>query len=159
MVGKTKLDEKDALILNELQRDAKQTVKELGARVGLTATPTYERIRKLEAGGVIERYSVVLNRKKIGKELLAFCQVSLAEHSKEALDSFKSHAFTLSEVRSCYHVSGGFDFLLKVSVSDMNAFQNFANDKLASIKGIATIHSSFAMSVVVEDLPHFIAST
>ena len=156
MVGKSKLDEKDGLILKELQRDAKQTVKEIGSRVGLTATPTYERIRKLEANEVITRYTVVLSREKIGKELLAFCQVSLVEHSKEALDTFKSHALTLPEVRSCYHVSGGFDFLLKVSVSDMNAFQIFANDKLASIKGIATIHSSFAMSVVVEDLPYAI---
>ncbi|CAL2075870.1 Lrp/AsnC family transcriptional regulator [Tenacibaculum sp. 190524A02b] len=136
----------DKKILGELQRNAKQNTKEIATKVGLTVTPTYERIKKLEQKGVIKSYVTLLDRDLIGKQIIAFCQITLYKHQRSLLDSFKESILTFDEVMECHNVSGNFDFLLKVAVNDMNKFQEFINDKLSVVEGISTIQSSFVMT-------------
>jgi len=136
----------DKKILGELQRNAKQNTKEIATKVGLTVTPTYERIKKLEQKGVIKNYVALLDRDLIGKQIIAFCQITLYKHQRSLLDSFKESILTFDEVMECHNVSGNFDFLLKVAVNDMNRFQEFINDKISVVEGISTIQSSFVMT-------------
>lgn len=142
------MDAIDHKILMQLQKNAKQNTKELAAKVGLSVTPTYERIRKLERRGVIKSYVALLDRKKIGKELIAYCQVTLAKQQKKMADNFKREVLLLPDIMECHEVSGNFDYLLKIAVDDIGAFHVFLNEKLSSIDGIATIHSSFVLHSV-----------
>ncbi|MCH2044914.1 MAG: Lrp/AsnC family transcriptional regulator [Saprospiraceae bacterium] len=142
------MDDIDRKILKELQLDCKQNVKEIAQKVGLSLTPTYERIRKLEQQQIIKSYVALVDRTKIGKQIIAYCQVSLIKHKKNLLDQFKQEILALSAIMECHHISGNFDFLLKIAVKDMNEFQLFINEKLAVVDGIATIHSSFVMDSV-----------
>ena len=140
----------DQKILMELQHNAKQNTKEIASKVGLTVTPTYERIKKLEQQGFIKSYTALLDRTKIGKSIIAFCQVSLIQHHKPLIDQFEKSLSELPEVMECHNVSGNFDFLLKVAVEDMNAFHIFLNEKLSIVEGISNIYSLFVMNTVKE---------
>ena len=144
------MDEIDRKILAELQLDCKQNVKEIAQKVGLSLTPTYERIRKLEQQQIIKSYVALLDRSKVGKQIIAYCQVSLVKHKKDLIDQFKKDIMELSAIMECHHISGNFDFLLKIAVEDMNEFQLFVNEKLAVVDGIATIHNSFVMNSLKE---------
>lgn len=139
------MDNIDRRILMELQKNAKQNTKEIASKIGLSVTPTYERIKKLEKQQVIKSHVVLLNRDKIGKQVMAYCQVTLLKHQKELIGNFKDQILLLPEIMECHHVSGNFDFLLKVVVGDIPEFHQFINEKLSVIEGISTIHSSFVM--------------
>ena len=142
------MDKIDRKILMQLQENAKQNTKEIASKIGLSVTPTYERIKKLEQGKLIMSYVVLLDRGKIGKELMAYCQITLSKHQKKLIDSFKNKMLSFPEIMECHHVSGNFDFLLKVVVGDINEFHEFVNEKLSVVEGISTIHSSFVMTSV-----------
>ena len=142
------MDTIDRKILIQLQADAKQNTKEIAAKIGLSVTPTYERIKKLEQQQIITSYVAVLDRTKIGKHLVAYCQVTLAKHQKKLIVNFENKIRTFSEVMECHHVSGNYDFLLKVVTDDINGFYEFINEKLAVVEEIANIHSSFVMNSV-----------
>lgn len=139
------MDVIDKKIVSELQKNAKQNTKEIATKIGLSVTPTYERIKRLEKTGVIKQYVALVDREIIGKQIIAYCQITLFKHQKELIDEFKQEMLRLTEVMECHHVSGNFDFLLKVAVNDMNSFQKFINDKLSVVEGISTIHSSFVL--------------
>ena len=140
------MDKTDREILMQLQVNAKQNTKEIATKVGLTVTPTYERIKKLEQKGYVKNYVALLDRNLIGKQIISYCQITLYKHQRELIDIFKDSILNLSEVMECHHVSGNFDFLLKISVNDMNQFQEFINKKLSVVEGISTIQSSFVMN-------------
>lgn len=140
------MDTVDRKILMELQQNAKQNTKEIAMKVGLTVTPTYERIKKLEQNGLIKKYVALLDRNLIGKQIIAYCQITLFKHQKELIDIFRDSILKLPEVMECHHVSGNFDFLLKVAAEDMNQFQEFISERLSVVEGISTIHSSFVMN-------------
>ena len=150
------IDATDRKILMQLQANSKQHIKEIAQQVGLSLTPTYERIKKLEQQGLIKAYVAILDRRKINKELIAYCQISLIQHQKELIDRFKAEVSALESVLECHHISGNFDFLLKIAVADMNDFQVFINDKLSVVKGIATIHNSFVMNSVKESTAYIL---
>lgn len=139
------MDVIDKKIVSELQKNAKQNTKEIATKIGLSVTPTYERIKRLEKTGVIKQYVALVDREIIGKQIIAYCQITLFKHQKGLIDEFKQEMLRLTEVMECHHVSGNFDFLLKVAVNDMNSFQKFINDKLSVVEGISTIHSSFVL--------------
>jgi len=140
------LDVTDLKILSMLEENAKLGTKEIASRVGLTVTPTFERIRRMEKRGVIEGYTIRIDPVAIGKELMVFCQVSLKTHNTELLDVFESQVKEFQEVTSVYHVAGNYDYLLQVQVSGMKQFQAFLKDKLASIPNIANVQSTFVLS-------------
>ena len=149
--NKTIMDNIDKAILMQLQKDSKLNTKEIALKIGLSVTPTYERIKKLEKQQIITSYVAKLNRKKIGKHVVAFCQVTLLKHEKSIIENFKSKVISYPEVMEVNHISGNFDFLLKVVVVDIDQFHHFINEQLAIIEGISTINSSFVMRCLKDE--------
>lgn len=144
-----KLDLIDQAIIECLQENAKQSVKQIASQVGLSVTPTFERIKRLERTGVIDRYTVELDRKKIGRGLCVFCHVTLREHKLELLEGFEKKVVGLKQVEQCFHVAGDHDYLLFISVSDMEEYEHFLKNELTAIPSIANVHSSFVLSEVM----------
>lgn len=141
-----KLDATDIKILSILQNDARITTKELAERLHLSTTPAYERVKKLEKEGYIEKYSAVLNAEKIERKLTIFLMVSLKSHSKDVVESFQKTVLSLPEVMEFYYISGNYDSLLKVMVRDMDQFKVFLEEKLAGIEHITHFQSVFVIS-------------
>jgi DNA-binding Lrp family transcriptional regulator len=144
------MDKVDRKILMQLQQNAKQNTKEIANKVGLSVTPTYERIKKLEKQQIIKSYVALLDRAKIGKQVIAYCQINLEKHKKKMIDNFKDRVIAFPEIMECHYISGNFDFLIKIVTEDMNAYQIFINEKLSAVDGISTIQSSFVMNSVKE---------
>lgn len=142
------IDALDLQILRMLQKDATHTHKEIAAQLGLTITPVYERVRRLERDGFIQKYVALLSPAKAGLGLIAFCNVSLVQHSTPLLKLFEETVLSLQEVVTCYHIAGQFDYMLKIIVPDMDAYQRFIVDKLAALDNIRQVQSSFVMTEV-----------
>ena len=143
-----KLDRIDLAILEILQENSKMGMKEIAEQVGLTVTPTYERIKKMERSGIIEGYGIRLNKKKIGKGLSVFCMVSLKEHNLDLLEVFERKIASLSEVSTCHHIAGDYDYAMMIEVADMDEYETFLKYKLAAIPSISNVQSSFSMSTI-----------
>ena len=144
------MDEIDKKILTELQFDCKQTIKELSDKMNLTPTPVYERIKKLEDNGYVKGYKAQIDRFSIGLSLMVFCNISLKEHQAKFLTQFEKDVQPLDEVLACYHLGGMYDYLLKICVKNMDEYQKFIANKLANIKNIANVQSSFVMKEIKE---------
>ncbi|MDN4166488.1 Lrp/AsnC family transcriptional regulator [Cytophagales bacterium LB-30] len=142
------IDETDRKILRLLQENARMTNKELAAKLDLSITPVYERVKKLERKGYIKGYSARLDHEKIGKGMMVFMHLKLQVHTHENIRHVIEEVDHLEEVMECYHVTGETDYLLKVMVKDMPAYETFVVEKLTKIKGIANINSSIVMSTV-----------
>lgn len=143
-----KLDTIDKGILRELQKDCKQTHKALSLKLNLSVTAIYERIRKLEKNGVIKQYVALIDREKVDLGLLVFCQIKLSKHIQENISSLEKEIALLDEVVECYHLSGEFDYILKVYVQDMDHFREFMVSKLTAIQHIGNSQTSFAIHEV-----------
>jgi len=141
-------DDTDKKLLELLQQDCKQTTKELSNKLNLSVTAVYERIRKLEREGVIDRYVALIKKEKVEKAFVAFCHIKLVQHSQDYVLRFEKDVANLTEVLECYHISGDYDYLLKVMVKDMQAFRKFIVDKLTSINHIGSTHSMFVINEV-----------
>lgn len=142
------LDKIDKDIVHYLQQDCKQTTKELSHKLGLSVTAIYERIKKLENTGVISKYVAILDKTKVDKNFLILCHIKLTQHKKEFVTQFEEEVMTLDEVTECFHVSGDYDYILKIYVRDMDDYRNFMLSKLTALQHIASTHSSFAISEV-----------
>lgn len=142
------LDQTDKKLLRLLQQDAKQTTKELSLQLGLSNTAVYERIRKLEREGVIRQYTALLDREKINRAFVVFCHIRLTQHTKENVREFEKQVVTLEEVQECYHVSGDYDYILKIHVANMADYRNFMVTKLTNLKHIGNTHSIFMIGEV-----------
>ena len=142
------LDKIDKKILSILSSNSKLGNKEIAAEIGLSITPTFERIKRLERHGVIKNYVAILDKKNIDKGLHVLCQVSLKAHNLDLLVGFEDKIVHLHEVNSCYHIAGNYDYLLSIEVKDMDEYQEFLKQKLASIPNIANVQSSFVMSTL-----------
>ncbi|KPH13486.1 Lrp/AsnC family transcriptional regulator [Chryseobacterium sp. ERMR1:04] len=141
-------DEIDKKLLLFLQQDSKQTTKELSYKLGLSITAVYERIKKLENTGVISKYVAILDRHKVDKDFIVLCHVKLTQHKKEYVLQFEREIMSLQEVTECFHVSGDYDYILKIGVKDMADYRNFMLSKLTTLQHIASTHSSFMISEV-----------
>lgn len=142
------IDQTDKQLLKLLQENGKYTIKELASFLNLTATPIFERIKRLENDGFITGYKAVLNRKKIGLNLVAFCNIQLKSHEANYLIKFEKDILQFEEIIECYHIAGMYDYLIKVMVSDMDAYQHFVAKKLASMENIGQVQSAFMMTDV-----------
>ena len=142
------LDEIDKALIQLLQHDCKQTNKALSNALGLSVTAVYERIRKLENNGIISNYVALVDKKKVDKAFAAFCHVKLVQHSQDYVMKFEREVRKLDEVLECYHISGDYDYLLKVLVEDMEAFREFMVKKLTTIDHIGSTHSMFMINEV-----------
>jgi DNA-binding Lrp family transcriptional regulator len=140
------LDLTDKKILNLLQQNSKANIKAIALKIGLTQTPTYERIKRLEKAGVIKNYIAVLDKEKVGYSIEVFCQVTLLMHSKEMITRFENAINKIDEVMECFHVAGNYDYLLKIIVKDMNSYQAFLKNKLSVLDSVGNVQSTFVMS-------------
>lgn len=141
-------DEIDKKLLSFLQEDCKQTTKELSYKLGLSVTAVYERIRKLESSGVISKYVAILDKQKIDRNFIVLCHIKLTQHKKEYIIQFEKEVMNLEEVTECFHVSGDYDYIIKIGVKDMDDYRNFMLTKLTTLQHIASTHSSFMISEV-----------
>ena len=139
------LDAIDMKLITELQLDCKQSIKQLSQKVNLSITPTHERIKKLEASGVITKYAAVINPVLLGKELTIYCSVTLTKHQEEYFKKFENFVSTLDEVIEIIYLTGTFDYLIKIVVKDMAEFENFLIRKISRLDIISNIQSSFAI--------------
>jgi DNA-binding Lrp family transcriptional regulator len=144
-----KLDEKDLKILNLLQENANIGNKEIAAATYLTLTPVYERIKKLNALGLLKKKVFLLDRKKLGLNVMVLVSVSIEKHSGEGALAFMNEVRKIPEVVECLHVTGAFDFQLKVYARDIDHYHEFNFKKLASIKNIRHMESYFVMKEVI----------
>lgn len=143
-----KLDQTDKKLLELLQENSKRTNKELSGKLNLSVTAVYERIRKLERGGVISGYVALVDPEEIEKSFMAFCQIKLVQHTKNNVTRFEEQAARLTEVVECYNISGEYDYLLKVLVKDMQAYREFMLNKLTALDHIGSTQSTFVISPV-----------
>lgn len=142
------LDTKDVMILRLLQENARMSVAAIAEAVQLSTTPVHERIKRLEATGVIKQYATLIDGAKVRKGLMVICYVSLNQHSKKSGGQFIQLINELPQVVECYSISGEFDFMLKIVTEDMNSYYHFHVNKLSQAENIGQVQSVFIMGVV-----------
>lgn len=143
-----KLDSKDAEILRALQNNARLTNKELAAKVHLSTTPTFERVRRLERLGVIKQYVAILDANKLDRGFAVLCSVKLRRLNNEMAKAFCDMVKNIPEVTECYNISGSFDYLLRIQSPDMKYYQQFLLNVIGKHENIASIESTFIMEEV-----------
>ncbi|PKP51181.1 MAG: AsnC family transcriptional regulator [Bacteroidetes bacterium HGW-Bacteroidetes-12] len=141
-----KLDEIDLKILKKLQENAKITNLQLSKDISLSPAPTLERVKKLESKGFIESYHALVNESKLNLGLCAFMQISLIRQRDNAINNFIEQIGKIDEVMECYNVTGQADYLLKIIVKDITAFDRLVKDKLSQIEEIRNMHSMIVIS-------------
>lgn len=140
------LDRYDRLILEELQKHGRISNQELADAISLSPSPCLRRVRQLEESGLIDGYVALLNARKLGLTLMAFIQISMDKHTRERFDDFETTVASYPEVLECHLITGqSADYLLKVIVKDMDAYQQFLLQKLTRIEGVSGVHSSFVL--------------
>ena len=144
----TDLDRTDRRILILLQRQGRIANVDLAKLVNLTPTPCLERVKRLEKEGFITQYVALLDPVKANAALCAYIEVQLSSTTTEAIALFNQQILDLEEVSECQMVAGGFDYLIKIRVADMQDYQRFLGGKLSAIKGISQTHTY----VVIEDV-------
>lgn len=139
------LDEHDRLILRALQQDARLTLSQIAERVGLSQTPCWNRLKRLESAGVIDRYVAVLCNEKLGYPETIIIEVTLDRHEEDILEKFGDAVRKLPEVIEVYLTAGGYDYLIKVAVAGTAHFEQFLREKLYRIGGIRQTRSIFTL--------------
>lgn len=142
------LDETDKKILRLLQEDAHLTLKDIAGKINLSLTPVHDRMKRLEKEGVVEKYVTILNKKKLGQNLVIYCQVTLIKQTHDISEGFNQSILNMSEVLECNFVSGNFDYLLKVVLPDMESYHHFHQKKLSVLPEVSLINSFFIISEV-----------
>lgn len=142
------LDATDIQILKRLQADSNINIKELASELFLTATPVYERIKRLEREGYIMKYVALLDKKKLNLGMTVFCNVRLKEHAKNVGANFVKDIVALPEIIECYNIAGDYDFMLKILVADMASYQDFVMNKLSTIENIGNTQTIFVMGEI-----------
>ncbi|WP_428331058.1 Lrp/AsnC family transcriptional regulator [Mucilaginibacter sp.] len=140
-----KLDATDIRILKFLQDNARLTNKELGEKLHKSASTIGERIKRLEDEGYIKKYAAILDPQKINCGLMAFTHVKIRDHSKESLSHFENEIIKFPQVLDCYHMSGQYDFILRVAVADLNAYHEFLMNHLFETIPMGSVQSTFVM--------------
>lgn len=144
----TELDEFEKKILRELQRDASLTTAELADRVGLSPSPCWRRIDRLQRDGFIKRRVALVDRRAIGLNAHLFAQIKLNAHGRANLDEFSKAIHAFPEVLEAYVLIGGMDFMLRIVAKDIDAYERFFFDRLSKLDGIQEIQSTIALSEI-----------
>ncbi len=142
------LDDIDRELLTALQRDARQTNAELARRVDLSAAGLHKRLRRLEEGGVITGYVAQVDREVVGYDMLCFVQVTLQRHEPDAVNNFRREVQSMAEVLECHHLTGEFDYLLKVIVCNRKHLEHFILNTLTPVRGMDKIRTSLVLSEI-----------
>jgi Lrp/AsnC family transcriptional regulator len=142
------LDRLDRKILALLQSDASLTVAQTAKKIGLSTSPCWRRIARLETAGVIRRRVAVLDHEKLGMEVVAFVNVRLSQHGRENMEHFERTIRTFPEVLECFTVTGDTDYLLKIVARDIRHFEAFLRDHLMTMPMIRETHSTIAVTEI-----------
>jgi len=145
------LTKQDRDILAELQRDSRLTMQELGARVGMSSSAAWRRVKSLEEEGVIDRYAVLVNSRKAGFGLASMVHISLARHERSNVDHFIREVLRHPEVLECFATSGEADFHLRVVVEDIDAYNRFLDDFIFRLPGVSQVRSNIVLKEIKAD--------
>lgn len=143
-----KLDQTDLKLLDLLQFDCKKTTAAYAQQLNLSTTAIYERIKRLEKSGTIAAYVALVDKRMVNKSFTVLCHIKLIQHVKEYVLKFEKEVHKLTEVVECFHISGDYDYILKIHVSDMEAYREFMVTKLTAIDNIGSTQSSFVINEV-----------
>ena len=142
----TNLDSTDIAILRELQNNSRLTIKELASKVNLSLSPVHERMKNLERNGYITKYTTILNAEKLDMGFTVFCKIKMRRINHDIATDFVNSIRNIPEVTECYNISEQYDYLLKVSASNMASYQSFVINVLGRIESMLSIESTFVMS-------------
>lgn len=142
------IDNTDIKILRLLQDDSRLTTKELAAKIHLSVTPTFERVKRLEREGYIKKHMAVLDAEKLDCGFVAFCYIKMKQHTYENGIRIMEAVQGIEEITECYNVSGDYDFLLKIYAKDMKSYQSFILRILGDLDCIGSLSSSFVLGEV-----------
>lgn len=142
------LDPTDIKLLRLLQEDARLTTKQLAAKVNLSTTPVFERLKRLERDGYIKKYVAILDAEKLNLGFEVFCSVKLKQMSRDVAHAFVAVIKDIPQVTECYNISGEFDYLLKIHAPDMKYYNEFIINVLGTVDSIGSIQSSFVMNEI-----------
>ncbi len=145
---KSDLDPLDLRILDVLQRDARVANVDLAEQVGLSPSPCLRRVRAIEQAGVIDAYAALLDPAALGLDVTAFVEVTLERQSPDAVEVFETAMAARPEVMECYEVTGDHDYLLRVTVADIDRLRRFVMDDLLAIPSVARTRSNLALGRV-----------
>lgn len=150
------MDNIDHKILNILQKDSTISYKDLAKKVGLSYTPTYERIRTMEENGVIKSRTTILDPSKIGIKLFVYCNITLKEQSKKSLLDFEKSVLKIPEIMEVISLSGIYDYMLKIATRDIESYNHFIMNKLANIPNIGQYHSNIVLSIIKDETAYML---
>ena len=142
------IDEIVITILRALQEDARQTTKELAAKVNLSTTPVFERLKRLEREGYIRQYVAILDAEKLDLGFEVYCSVKLKQMSRDVARDFTRMIRQIPQVAECYNISGEYDYLLKIRARNMKQYNDFIINVLGTLDTIGSIQSSFVMDEI-----------
>ena len=142
------LDDKDRALLAELQRDSRQTVQQLAAAVGLSATPCWKRVKDMEAAGVIRGYSATVDRESVGLALCVLAEVNLTQHTENTVREFERAVAACPQIVSCHSTTGAADYSIMVLVEDIKSYEAFLHDTAFKLPGVTHIRSSVVLKEV-----------
>ena len=148
MAETERLDKVDLQILHTLQENARLTIKELAARVSLSSTPVYERLKRLEGEGYIRKYIAVLDAEKLHQGFIVFCNVKMSRLNSDIAEQFTEFINSTPQVTECYNISGSFDYMLKIHAPNMKYYKEFILDVLGKLDYLSSIESVFVMDEV-----------
>lgn len=150
----TTLDQTDLQLLRLIQKDASLTNKQLGLKLHKAGNTIFNRVERLKEIGYILGTLTIINREKMGEVLSSFTSIQLKDHSTQSLKSFEQEVIKFTEVMECYHMTGDFDFILKIVVTNMQAYKEFVVNKLANLPDVGTVRSQFVINEAKRELAY-----
>lgn len=142
------LNQTDIQILDALQRDGSLTTQEVADKINISQSPCWRRINRLEEKHFIERKVSLLNRERLGMEVVVFATVNLTTQGREKLELFEQEVEVLPEVMECYTMAGTWDYMLKIVVKDIRHYERFVREKLTRLSHIGEVHSHIAVTEI-----------
>ncbi len=146
-----RLDGHDRRILRVLQQQGRITNQELAEQIGLSPAACWRRVKALEASGVIKRFAALVDPARVGQPLSALVMITLRRHSIDSTSDFEARVAQYPEVLQCYATTGNADFVLRVVIEDMAAYDRFLNEKLFTLPGISQVHSNFVLRAIKDE--------
>jgi DNA-binding Lrp family transcriptional regulator len=145
------LDKQDLILLSELQRDSRQTVQQLAEAAGLSSTPAWKRIKDMEASGVVRGYTALVDREKVGLSLAVLAEINLTRHNEDDVRRFEREVSACPPIVSCYATTGQADYVIKVLVPDIKAYESFLHEVLFKLPGVTHVRSSVVLKEIKSD--------
>ena len=142
------MDDMDRKILSVLQSDSSQSVAEMAEKVGLSHTPFWRRLKRLEKAGVIRERVSVLDPKKLGLDVTVFANIKLRQHDEETLEAFEREVAEFPEVVECYSMGGETDYVVRALVASIEEYERLLKRRLLHLPGVIAINSNFALKCI-----------